>query len=88
MNMKWKEPVVVITGASSGIGKTTALLFAEKGARLVLAARRKKLLDDLVDDCEERGAEAIAVDCDVTDRDDIETLAKRAVKEYDGVDVW
>jgi short-subunit dehydrogenase len=88
MNLNWNEPVVVITGASSGIGKATARLFAEKGARLVLAARRKNLLDDLVDEVEDQGAEAIAVEADVSDKDDVQEIAKRAIKEYGKIDVW
>ena len=88
MNLKWNEPVVVITGASSGIGKATARLFAEKGARLVLAARRKNLLDDLVEEIEDHGADAIAVEADVSDSDDVQEIAKRALKEFGRIDVW
>lgn len=88
MNLNWNEPVVVITGASSGIGKASARLFAEKGARLVLAARRKNLLDDLVDEIEDQGAEAIAVEADVSDKDDVQEIARRAIKEFGKIDVW
>jgi short-subunit dehydrogenase len=88
MNLKWNDPVVVITGASSGIGKATARLFAEKGARLVLAARRNNLLDDLVDELEDLGAEAIAVEADVSDSDDVQQIAKRAIQEFGRIDVW
>jgi short-subunit dehydrogenase len=88
MKLKWKEPVVVITGASSGIGKATALRFAEEGARLVLCARRKKLLDELADDCEELGSRAIAVEADVTSRDDVANIARQAVKKFGRIDIW
>lgn len=88
MKLKWNNPVVVITGASSGIGKATALHFAEEGARLVLAARRKRLLEDLAEECEALGAEAIAVETDVTDQNDVERLAKSAIKEFGQIDVW
>ena len=88
MNLKWNEPVVVITGASSGIGKATARLFAEKGARLVLAARRKNLLDDLVDEIEDLGSEAVAVEADVSESDDVQEIANRALKQFGRIDVW
>jgi short-subunit dehydrogenase len=88
MKLNWNGPVVVITGASSGIGKATARQFAEKGARLVLAARRKNLLDELVDELEDQGAEAIAVEADVSDKDDVQEIAKRAIKEFGKIDVW
>jgi len=88
MNLKWNEPVVVITGASSGIGKASARQFAEKGARLVLAARRKNVLDDLVDELEEQGVEAIAVEADVSNSNDVQQIAKRAIQEFGRIDVW
>jgi short-subunit dehydrogenase len=88
MKLNWNNPVVVITGASSGIGKATALRFADEGARLVLAARRKNLLDELAEQCEERGAEAIAVETDVCKERDVQKLAKAAIKEFGQIDVW
>jgi short-subunit dehydrogenase len=88
MNLKWTEPVVVITGASSGIGKASARQFAEKGARLVLAARRKNLLDDLVDELANQGCEAIAVEADVSDKEDVQEIAKQAIREFGRIDVW
>lgn len=67
--MRVKKPVVVITGASSGIGRATALEFADKGARLVLAARSAGALESLVHEVRKRGGKAIAVPTDVTDAD-------------------
>jgi short-subunit dehydrogenase len=80
--------VVVITGASSGIGRATALKFAENRDNVVVAARRKNLLNDLVDECEDLGAEALAVECDVSDESDVEKLAKAALKTFGRIDVW
>src|SRR6185369_7358476 len=88
MNLNWNDPVVVITGASSGIGKASARLFAEHGARLVLAARRKNLLNDLVDELEDLGAEAIAVEADVSEKDEVQDVAKQAIKRFGRIDVW
>jgi short-subunit dehydrogenase len=83
-----EKPVIVITGASSGFGKGIALAFAAKGARLVLAARRATLLDDLAHACRALGSEALAVPTDVSQQLDIETLAVAAVTEFGGIDVW
>ncbi len=58
--------VVVVTGASSGNGKAISLTLASKGARLVLAARRVRLLEAVAREVEERGGEALVVPCDVT----------------------
>ncbi|RZA00608.1 MAG: SDR family NAD(P)-dependent oxidoreductase, partial [Proteobacteria bacterium] len=80
--------VVVITGASSGIGRSTALAFAKKGARLVLAARKKEKLDGLARECASLGAESIAVSVDVTDADAVQSLAKEAVTRFGRIDVW
>jgi NAD(P)-dependent dehydrogenase (short-subunit alcohol dehydrogenase family) len=80
--------VVVITGASSGIGRATALAFADQGARLVLASRGPEALDDVTRDCRARGAHALAVPADISDPADVEELGRRAVAEFGRVDVW
>lgn len=79
--------VVAITGASSGIGEATARLLAERGARLVVGARRADLLDDLVDDLRRRGASALACTTDVAHRPDVERLVGAAVDEFGRLDV-
>jgi len=82
------QRVVVITGASSGIGKATALRFARNGDTLVLAARRKNLLKDLVNEIEQQGAEGVSVETDVADSRSVEKLANTAVKKFGHIDVW
>jgi short-subunit dehydrogenase len=80
--------VIVITGASSGIGRATALRCADKGARLVLAARGAKALEAVARECRKRGAKAVVVVTDVTDPAAVENLAARAVAEFGRLDVW
>jgi NADP-dependent 3-hydroxy acid dehydrogenase YdfG len=80
--------VVVITGASSGIGRAIALKFAKNGDSVVAAARRKNLLNDLVDECEKLGVDAISVETDVTNEKSVEKLAKTAEKNFGRIDVW
>jgi NADP-dependent 3-hydroxy acid dehydrogenase YdfG len=79
--------VVVITGASSGIGESTARLLASKGARVVLAARRKDRIDALVQQIRSDGGIAVGFKADVTQRDQLEELVRGALSEYDRIDV-
>jgi NADP-dependent 3-hydroxy acid dehydrogenase YdfG len=81
------DKVVVITGASSGIGESTAKLLARDGARVVLGARRKDRLDAVVKEISAAGGTAIAVAVDVTKRLEVEALIKRAVDSFGRVDV-
>lgn len=79
--------VVVITGASSGLGAATARRLASEGARAVLAARRADRLEALVQEIRDGGGEAVAATTDVTRRDDVKKLVDRAVKTYGRIDV-
>ncbi|AIS02101.1 SDR family oxidoreductase [Streptomyces glaucescens] len=87
--MRVRDSVVVITGASSGIGRATALAFARKGCAVVLAARRAEALETVRRACERhRRAEALVVPTDVTDAAAVDELARRAVQRFGRVDVW
>jgi short-subunit dehydrogenase len=88
MKRKLRGLCVVVTGASSGIGRETALKLAGRGARLVLTARREDALDDVARLCRERGAECTVVPADVSVLDEISSLAGQAVAAFGQVDVW
>jgi NAD(P)-dependent dehydrogenase (short-subunit alcohol dehydrogenase family) len=82
------EQVVVLMGASSGIGRETALRFARKGARVVVSARGEEGLDSLVKEIRSEGGEAIAVPADTSEFDQVKAVADRAVQEYGRLDSW
>ena len=79
--------VVIVTGASSGIGELTAREFARAGAITVLAARRVKRLRQLEDEIEEMGGQALAVPTDLTDLDQIKNLVKTTLSKFGRIDV-
>jgi len=81
------DKVVVITGASSGIGATTATLLARRGAKVVLGARRQDRLNRIVKDISAAGGTAISFAADVTKRPEVEALVKGAVASFGRVDV-
>jgi NAD(P)-dependent dehydrogenase (short-subunit alcohol dehydrogenase family) len=88
MLRKIEESVVVITGASSGLGRATALAFACEGATVVLGARREEALRKTAEECEQAGGRALAVPADVTNEEDIRALAGRAEEVFGRIDVW
>jgi NADP-dependent 3-hydroxy acid dehydrogenase YdfG len=80
--------VVVITGASSGIGEATARMLASDGAKIVAVARRKSRLDQLVREIESSGGHATAFEADVTSLVDMQRAAEAATGTYGQLDVW
>ena len=80
--------VVVVTGASSGIGRATALAFARQKAAVVLVARRPEALALVAHECRELGAEALVAPADVADHEAIEAVARDAAGTFGRIDVW
>jgi len=83
-----KDQVIVITGASSGIGLTTARMAARHGARVVLAARNAQDLQAVTNEICGRGGRAFAVATDVSDAAAVEELGARARSEFGSIDTW
>jgi NAD(P)-dependent dehydrogenase (short-subunit alcohol dehydrogenase family) len=83
-----EEQVVVVMGASSGIGRETALRFAERGARVVVSARGKEGLDSLADEIRREDGEATPVVADTSEYEQVKAVVDRAVEEYGRLDTW
>ncbi len=82
-----KGKIAVITGASEGIGKAAALLFAREGASVVILARRKNKLDEIVAEIKEFGGNALAVPGDVNQEKDCVNVFEQAIKTYGKIDI-
>lgn len=87
MRSEIEGKVVAITGASSGIGMATALMLAEKGAKVVLGARRTDRLQELATRITEHGGQVVYTATDVTRRDDLNNLVKLACDQFGRLDV-
>src|SRR5688572_27755919 len=85
---KINEQTIVITGATSGIGLTTARMAADRGAKLVLAARNEEALQKLVEEINSSGGEAVSVVADVGVEEDVRKIAERAAEIFAGFDTW
>jgi NAD(P)-dependent dehydrogenase (short-subunit alcohol dehydrogenase family) len=82
------DRVAVITGASTGLGARFASCLAERGARVVLAARRTQRIERLADELRKQGAQALAVTCDVTLESDVDHLVQETVGTFGRLDVF
>lgn len=82
------QQVIVITGASSGIGLVTARMAAKQGAKLVVAARNEDALRQLVEEIRHQGGQAIYVVADVGQEEEVNRIAERAIAEFGGFDTW
>ncbi|BEL05440.1 SDR family oxidoreductase [Actinoplanes sichuanensis] len=86
--MRFRNAVVVVTGASSGIGRATASAFAGEGAVLVLASRSRSALEDVARECRALGVEVLVVPTDIADPAAVGGLAGAAVRRFGRIDIW
>src|SRR5215210_5505791 len=82
------EQVVALMGASSGIGRETAIRFAKRGAKVVVSARNREALRSLVDEIRRDGGEALAVPADMAEFEQVNAVADRAAEQYGALDTW
>jgi short-subunit dehydrogenase len=87
MSIDWSKQVVLITGASSGIGRALSLELGRRGAALGLLARRRELLDELVSEVEKPGGRALALAADVTDASAVKQAADELRKRFGRIDL-
>ena len=85
--MKLKDKVAIITGTTKGIGRSTAIEFAKEGAKVVGCGRTVSLGEELVEEIEAQGGDAIFVECDVSSRADVRRLVQETVDTYGTVDI-
>lgn len=86
MNISFEGKVALVTGATSGIGETTARMFAESGASVVLVGRRENLLKEITESLVEAGHTAAYVACDVTDEEQVKTMIYQTVEKFGRLD--
>jgi short-subunit dehydrogenase len=87
MKDRFRNKVVIVTGASSGIGEATAREFARNGSRVVLAARSESRLDQIVKEIMTAGGEAFYVKTDVSIESDCKQLVEKTIEKYSGIDI-
>ena len=87
-NLIKKNKTAVITGASSGVGRATALEFASRGINVVIAARGEDALDEAADACRKFGVDVLAVPTDMSKSAEVSSLAAKAVAKYGSIDHW
>ena len=81
-----EEQIVALMGASSGIGRVTALRFAERGAKVIVSAKNEKGLDSLVEEIRSKGGQATAIPAEVTEFEQVKAVADGAVETYGRLD--
>ena len=83
-----ENKIAVVTGASRGLGKAVAQLYAREGAKIVLSARSQKDIERIVEELRAEGLEAAAFPCDISDLEQVEALARFTIKKYGHFDIW
>jgi len=85
--MDFKNKVVLITGASSGIGKETAKQFAIRGSHVILVARRKHRLEQIAEDLKKFNTSILVCECDIANKVEVEEMSKIVLEKFDSIDI-
>ena len=85
--MDFKNKVILITGASSGIGKDTAIEFAKKGANIVLVSRTKENLEKVAEQLKQFNVIVLVCQCDVSKKDQVKKMSKTVLEKFDSIDI-
>ncbi|HEY5735767.1 MAG TPA: SDR family NAD(P)-dependent oxidoreductase [Nitrosopumilus sp.] len=85
--MNFKDKVVLITGASSGIGRESAIEFAKLGANIVLISRTKEKLEQVADELKKFNVTTLTCQCDVSDKDQVKQMSKTVLEKFDSIDI-
>ena len=85
--MDFKNKVVLITGASSGIGKQTAIEFAKLGSNIILVARRKDKLEQVENELKQFNVNTLVCTCDVSKKEQVETMSKIVLEKFNSIDI-
>ena len=85
--MDFKNKVVLITGASSGIGKESAIEFAKLGANIILVSRTKEKLEQVADELKKFNVTILVCQCDVSKKDQVKEMSKTVLEKFDSVDI-
>jgi short-subunit dehydrogenase len=86
-NVFFHDQVVIVTGASAGIGKSLALLLASQGSKVALAARRQERLEQVAEECRQRGGDALVIPTDVSDETQCQALVDKTVSAFGRLDM-
>lgn len=85
--MTFQDKIIVITGASSGIGRSSATEFAKKGAKLVLVSRTKEKLEQVKQNLAQFNSEIMICTCDVSNKDQVKTMANQVIEKFGKIDI-
>ncbi len=85
--MNFKDKVVLITGASSGIGRASAIQFAKRGASIILVARRKEKLDQVDMELKKFNISTLVCECDISDKSQVKKISELILEKYESVDI-
>ncbi|HSI71317.1 MAG TPA: SDR family oxidoreductase, partial [Gillisia sp.] len=83
----FKDKIIWITGASSGIGREMALQFARHGAQVAVSARRDERLQELTKEIQKLGSKAVAITCDVSKEEDVENAVRQVIEKFGNLDI-